>query len=107
MRLAQSQPSRFECGGDSGPAPYSGGPSWRSPMRAPSMLVLAACLLAPPAMAADDVQVMIVGGFHMSGGHDMHNVQVDDVLAPKRQAEIQAVVDGIAQFKPTMVDAEW
>ncbi len=76
-------------------------------MRAPSALVLAALLFAPPAMAADDVQVMIVGGFHMSGGHDMHNVQVDDVLAPKRQAEIQAVVDGIAKFKPTMVDAEW
>jgi len=76
-------------------------------MRAPSVLVLASLLLASPAMAADDVQVMIVGGFHMSGGHDMHNVQVDDVLAPKRQAEIQAVVDGIAKFKPTMVDAEW
>ena len=76
-------------------------------MRAPFVLAFAALLLTAPAMAADDVQVMIVGGFHMSGGHDMHNVQVDDVLAPKRQAEIQAVVDGIAKFRPTMVDAEW
>ena len=77
-------------------------------MRAWSFLVLSAALFTAPATAADrPVEVMIVGDFHMSGGHDMHNVQVDDVLAPKRQAEIQAVVDSIAKFKPTMVDAEW
>ena len=79
-------------------------------MRRFSIPALAACLmLATPAFAASDapIEVMIVGGFHMSGGHDMHNVQVDDVTAPKRQAEIQAVVDGIAKFKPTAVDVEW
>lgn len=79
-------------------------------MRRFSMPAFAACLmLAAPSHAAGDkpVEVMIVGGFHMSGGHDMHNTQVDDVLAPKRQKEIQAVVDGIAKFKPTAVDAEW
>jgi hypothetical protein len=67
----------------------------------------AGLMLATPSFAAAPVEVMIVGGFHMTGGHDMHNVVVDDVLAPKRQAEIHAVVDGIAKFKPTMVDAEW
>ena len=37
---------------------------------------------------------MIVGVFHMSNpGHDMHNMQVDDVLAPKRQGEIAAVTE--------------
>jgi hypothetical protein len=79
-------------------------------MRRFSIPAFAACLLfAAPSHAANDkpVEVMIVGGFHMSGGHDMHNVQVDDVLAPKRQKEIQAVVDGIAKFKPTSVDVEW
>ena len=78
-------------------------------MRAVSVLSAAALLLATPAIAANDapVAVMIVGGFHMSGGHDMHNVIVDDVLAPKRQTEIQAVVDGVAKFKPTAVDVEW
>ncbi|MGN6516906.1 MAG: DUF5694 domain-containing protein [Rhizomicrobium sp.] len=77
-------------------------------MRAPLFLAFA-LLAATSAMAADKapVEVMIVGGFHMSGGHDMHNVQVDDVLAPKRQAEIQAVVDGIAKFNPTAVNVEW
>src|ERR1700744_6538608 len=78
-------------------------------MRAVFVLSAAALLLTTPAIAANDapVAVMIVGGFHMSGGHDMHNVVVDDVLAPKRQTEIQAVVDGVAKFKPTAVDVEW
>ena len=68
---------------------------------------LAAWTCATPAAPAP-VEVMIVGGFHMSNpGHDLHNVQVDDVLAPRRQQEIQAVVDGIARFRPTMVDVEW
>lgn len=72
--------------------------------------LFAAAIAVLPVMAhADDtVSVMIVGDFHMSNpGHDMHNVQVDDVLAPKRQAEIAAVTDALAKFKPTMVAAEW
>lgn len=58
--------------------------------------------------AAEPVSVMIVGGFHMSNpGHDLHNVQVDDMLAPKRQAEIAQVTDALARFKPTLVAVEW
>jgi hypothetical protein len=38
---------------------------------------------------------------------DMHDLQSDDVLAPKRQAEIARIVDGIARFRPTVVDVEW
>ena len=69
---------------------------------------LAACLtIATPSFADAPIEVMIVGGFHMSGGHDMHNVVVDDVTAPKRQKEIQDIVDGIAKFEPTAVDVEW
>jgi len=61
------------------------------------------------AAAADaPVQVMIVGDFHMSNpGRDMHNLKVDDVLAPGRQAEIAAVNEGLLRFHPTVVDAEW
>jgi len=65
--------------------------------------------LAGSAFAADaPVEVMIVGDFHMSNpGRDLHNMQADDMLAPKRQAQIQAVTDGLARFRPTMVDVEW
>lgn len=54
------------------------------------------------------VEVMVVGGFHMSNpGRDLHDVQVDDVLAPKRQREIGRVNAALARFKPTKVAVEW
>jgi len=70
--------------------------------------LFALALLALPAGAAEPVSVMVVGDFHMSNpGRDIHNAQVDDVLAPKRQAEIAAVTGALARFKPTMVAVEW
>jgi hypothetical protein len=69
-----------------------------------------AALIALPAQAnaAEPVSVMIVGGFHMSNpGHDLHNVQADDMLAPGRQAEIARVTGALAKFKPTLVAVEW
>jgi hypothetical protein len=51
---------------------------------------------------------MIVGTLHLENpGLDGHNLKVDDVLAPKRQAQIAALIDGLARFKPTKVAAEW
>jgi len=73
-------------------------------------VLFAAALAALPActQAAEPVSVMIVGTFHMSNpAHDLHNVQVDDVLAPKRQAELAAIGDALAKFQPTMVAVEW
>jgi hypothetical protein len=73
-----------------------------------TILLLVTALAVAPALAAEPVSVMIVGDFHMSNpGRDMHNTQVDDVLAPKRQAEIAAVTDALARFRPTMVAMEW
>ncbi len=69
-----------------------------------------ALLCSPMAAGAADapVQVMIVGGFHMSNpGQDLHNMTVDDMLSPARQAQIVAVTDALAAFKPTVVAAEW
>lgn len=79
------------------------------------LLALVACCLplagsaqAPPAQPAQPVAVMVVGVYHMGNpGHDLHNMQVDDVLAPKRQAEIGAVTDALARFRPTTVAVEW
>lgn len=73
------------------------------------LLWLAAPGLASAAAASPaPVQVMIVGVFHMSNpGHDIHNLQVDDVLAPKRQAEIEAIGKALSRFRPTLVAAEW
>jgi hypothetical protein len=71
----------------------------------------AACLVAlgvARAAPVEPVSVMIVGDFHMSNpGRDLHNMQADDMLASKRQAEIAAVTDALARFRPTIVAAEW
>jgi hypothetical protein len=66
------------------------------------------CAAAQASPAPAPVKVMIVGVFHLSNpGRDQHNVQVDDVLQPKPQAQIASVVKGLARFKPTVVAAEW
>jgi hypothetical protein len=68
-------------------------------------------VLSGSALAADagtGTQVMLVGTFHMSNpGADLHNVKVDDMLAPQRQTEIEAVANALARFKPTRVGVEW
>lgn len=69
-----------------------------------------ALLAAPwPAFAAErTTQVLIVGTYHMANpGRDLHNAQVDDVLTPRRQAEIAAVTTALARFEPNRVAVEW
>lgn len=77
--------------------------------------LLLALVAGPFAMAVEPSlpppppsQVMVVGLFHFSNpGRDMFNLQVDDVLADGRQAEIARIVDGLARFGPTAVMVEW
>jgi hypothetical protein len=40
-------------------------------------------------------------------GRDIGNVEVDDVLAPKRQGEIELIADALVRFEPTKVALEW
>lgn len=78
-----------------------------------SALLVSALLggAAAPAFAAEahkPVEVMIVGVTHLANpGHDNHNLQVDDVLQPRRQREITAITDALARFKPTRIGVEW
>ena len=58
--------------------------------------------------AAMRPQLMIVGVAHFDNpGRDVVNTKVDDVLAPKRQKEIAAIVAQLAKFHPTHVAVEW
>ena len=68
----------------------------------------ALCIVATSAFAADaTVQVMVLGTFHLDNpGQDIANIQVDDVMQPKRQAEIGAILDGLARFNPNAVVVE-
>ena len=48
--------------------------------------------------------LMILGSYHMHNpGKDLVNFEADDVLAPKRQAEIKQLVRQLKKFKPTKV----
>ena len=52
-------------------------------------------------------QVLVIGTYHMSNPRlDAVNVTADDVLAPKRQREIEELAGRIARFRPTKVAVE-
>lgn len=52
--------------------------------------------------------LLVVGVSHFANpGADRVNVKFDDVLAPARQIEIEAVVEALAAYKPTHVAVEF
>ncbi len=60
------------------------------------------------AETGEPISVMVVGTFHWSNpNRDRHDTTVDDVLAPKRQAEIAVLAEGLSRFHPTKIAVEW
>jgi hypothetical protein len=58
---------------------------------------------APPARA----EVLVLGVYHMANpGRDIFNTQADDVLTPKRQAEMSQVTAVLKKFNPTKIAVE-
>jgi hypothetical protein len=52
-------------------------------------------------------EVLVLGVYHMANpGRDIFNSQADDVLAPKRQAEIARVIEVLKKFNPTKIAIE-
>jgi hypothetical protein len=80
-------------------------------------LLLAALLAATPLAAQELLRdrkpeqrpaLLVIGSGHFANpGRDVVNIQIEDVLTPQRQREIQAVVDRLAAFHPTHVAVEW
>jgi hypothetical protein len=61
----------------------------------------------PPAATTDTAQVMVLGSWHMDNpGADIVNMEADDVLAPARQAELEALSRRLAAFQPTAIMVE-
>ena len=64
----------------------------------------------PEACRADEedrIPMLIVGSYHMANpGQDAFNLAADDVMTPRRQREIEAVVEALAEFRPTEVAFE-
>lgn len=54
-----------------------------------------------------DVQVMLIGTFHfIPSESDLISTEAMDVLAPDRQAELDAIAQSLATFEPTVVALE-
>ena len=52
-------------------------------------------------------EILVLGTYHMaSPGRDIYNMQIDDVLSAKRQAEIAEVVEVLKRFRPTKIAVE-
>jgi hypothetical protein len=74
-------------------------------------LFVAAVLLSvtalAPAAPPQRAEVLVLGTYHMANpGRDIFNMAVDDVLAPKRQAEIAELLAVLKRFKPTKIAIE-
>lgn len=74
-----------------------------------TLLAMAALAICMPAWAAaPKPALMIVGMPHLANpARDIANTKVEDVLTPRRQREIEALVDRLAAFRPTHVAVEW
>ena len=65
--------------------------------------VTAGAQTAPPQRA----EILIVGTYHMANpGRDVFNMSADDVLSPKRQAELGELLEVLQRFKPTKIAVE-
>lgn len=52
-------------------------------------------------------EILILGTFHMANpGHDVHDIDADDVLSARRQREIAALVEVLKRFRPTKIAVE-
>lgn len=72
-----------------------------------SMAALTPALGAPAACEAEQLEVMVLGTYHMANpGLDAVNREADDVYSDRRQAEIRELVDRLARFKPDRVLVE-
>jgi hypothetical protein len=52
-------------------------------------------------------EILVLGVYHMANpGRDLFNTHADDVLAPKRQAEIAQLIEVLQKFNPTRIAVE-
>jgi len=70
-------------------------------------LLLPSAALAQSVPAPEPIEVMVLGVWHMNNpGRDVNNARIDPVTTPDKQAELAAVADALARFRPTVVAIE-
>jgi hypothetical protein len=74
------------------------------------VLLIFSSLFGATAQSADKpepVRVLILGTYHFGNpGKDLHNMKVDDVRTPERQAELADVATRLARFNPNKIAVE-
>lgn len=87
-------------------------------MRPVSAVAMAALALGPLPVASQQspdrdpgsgprAEILVLGTYHMANpGRDVFNMDADDVLSPRRQAEIVELVDVLRRFRPTRIAVE-
>lgn len=72
-----------------------------------SLLAVVALGTAPVTAAEAPIEVMVLGAYHFGNpGRDTNNMQVDSVLVPERQRELDRVGKALASWRPTHVMVE-
>jgi hypothetical protein len=62
----------------------------------------------PAVCAPGEVQVMLLGTYHFANpGRDVIRQNIDDVLAPARQAELEVLANRLVAWKPDLIAVEW
>jgi len=74
-------------------------------------IVLLFGLLAIPnaswPQSAPRAEILVLGTYHMANpGHDIYNMQADNVLSAKRQQEIAQLIEVLKRFHPTKIAIE-
>ncbi|HOW85831.1 MAG TPA: DUF5694 domain-containing protein [Candidatus Aminicenantes bacterium] len=69
--------------------------------------VPAAVPVRTPSAPQSKPEILILGTYHMANpGRDVFNTKADDVLLPKRQAEIAELLKVLGRFRPTKIAVE-
>src|SRR5229473_4439431 len=74
-----------------------------------SLLFLGLLAIPSASWAQSDArsEILVLGTYHMANpGHDIHNMQADDALSPKRQQEIAQLIEVLKRFHPTKIAIE-
>jgi hypothetical protein len=76
-------------------------------MKALAIALSSVILTSAVAAQGSRPQILVLGTYHMaSPGQDVHNMEVDDVLSPKRQQEIAELITVLKRFRPTKIAIE-
>src|SRR5262245_56715380 len=73
----------------------------------PALALAAAAAALGEQPPAERAEILVLGTYHMANpGHDIFNMQADDVLSDKRQAEMAELIGVLKKFRPTKIAVE-